>query len=178
MQWALITLAGALSFSGVSALIDSAIDTKVIAHPRAHLYGTGNIVNTVAQQFEERNATTPNLDSRSSHHLLPRQAAGRCGAEFSNQRCGGNQCCSSYGYCGSEFEVRIFVQDLDVLHADMGYLSTVASLSDVSLTLEGVVMQHQGQPLRQRQLPRLCRQQAQSLSLQARRLYRRCPPAL
>jgi hypothetical protein len=73
-------------------------------------------------------------------------------------------------------------QDLDVLHADMGYLSTVASLSDVSLTLEGVVMQHQGQPLRQhqlpRQLPRLCRQQAQSLSLQARRLYRRCPPAL
>jgi hypothetical protein len=68
-------------------------------------------------------------------------------------------------------------QDLDVLHADMGYLSTVASLSDVSLTLEGVVMQHQGQPLRQRQLPRLCRQQAQSLSLQARRLYRRCPPA-
>ena len=109
MQWALITLAGALSFSGVSALIDSAIDTKVIAHPRAHLYGTGNIVNTVAQQFEERNATTPNLDSRSSHHLLPRQAAGRCGAEFSNQRCGGNQCCSSYGYCGSEFEVRIFV---------------------------------------------------------------------
>jgi hypothetical protein len=73
-------------------------------------------------------------------------------------------------------------QDLDVLHADMGYLSTVASLSDVSLTLEGVVMQHQGQPLRQRQLPRqlprLRRQQAQSLSLQARRLYRRCPPAL
>lgn len=69
-------------------------------------------------------------------------------------------------------------QDLDVLHADMGYLSTVASLSDVSLTLEGVVMQHQGQPLRQRQLPRLCRQQAQSLSLQARRLYRRCPLAL
>lgn len=69
-------------------------------------------------------------------------------------------------------------QDLDVLHADMGYLSTVASLSDVSLTLEGVVMQHQGQPLRQRQLPRLCRQQAQSLSLQARRLCRRCLPAL
>ena len=62
-------------------------------------------------------------------------------------------------------------QDLDVLHADMGCLSTVALSSDVSLTLEGVVMQHQGQPLRQRQLPRLCRQQA-------RRLYRRCPPAL
>jgi hypothetical protein len=106
MQWTLISLVGALSFSGVSALIDPALNTKLSVHPRAHLHGRDGIKNAVALQSEKRNATTPNLYSQSFHHLLPRQAVGRCGADFSNQRCGGNQCCSSYGYCGSEFEVR------------------------------------------------------------------------
>ncbi|CAA9960463.1 Chitin binding protein [Pyrenophora teres f. maculata] len=37
--------------------------------------------------------------------LSPRQATpGRCGADYANQICTNNQCCSSYGYCGTEFE--------------------------------------------------------------------------
>jgi hypothetical protein len=105
MQWMLISLAGALSFSGVLAQIGPLLKTKFSVHPRAHLYGSEGIENANAQHYEERNATTPNLYSRSLHYLFPRQAVGRCGAEFSNQRCGGNQCCSSFGYCGTEFEV-------------------------------------------------------------------------
>jgi hypothetical protein len=79
----------------------------------------------------------------------------------------------------------VMSQDLDVLHTDLGYFSTAASLSDANLTSEDVVMQHQSLPLRlrlrlhphQRQLPRHCRPQAQSLSPQAHRLYRHSPLA-
>ncbi|KAF2261285.1 hypothetical protein CC78DRAFT_561824 [Lojkania enalia] len=50
---------------------------------------------------QKRNATTPNLFAR---FLDRRQLTGRCGAEYNNQVCTDNQCCSSYGYCGNEFE--------------------------------------------------------------------------
>jgi len=105
MHWRLISLAGALSLSGVSALADPSIKTTLVVHPREPLHVSEGIEDTVAQHLEKRNTTTPNFYSRSLHYLVPRQAAGRCGADFSNQRCGGNQCCSSYGYCGTEFEV-------------------------------------------------------------------------
>ncbi|KAE8847780.1 hypothetical protein PTNB85_01623 [Pyrenophora teres f. teres] len=48
----------------------------------------------------------PNNNTTGTQNLLPpRQATpGRCGADYANQICTNNQCCSSYGYCGTEFE--------------------------------------------------------------------------
>lgn len=75
----------------------------------------------------------------------------------------------------------VIAQDLNILYANLDHFSTAAPLSDANRTLEDVVMQHQSLPLRlrlhQRQLPRLCRPQAQSPYLQAHQLYRHSPPA-
>jgi hypothetical protein len=100
-----ISLAGALSVSGLSALIDPSLNAKFVVDPRIPLYASEGIENGIAQHVEKLNTTTPNIYSRTLYYLFPRQVVGRCGADFSNQRCGGNQCCSSYGYCGTEFEV-------------------------------------------------------------------------
>ena len=53
------------------------------------------------------NNNSVNIDQRLLRRFLsPRQAtpSGRCGAAYANQVCSNNQCCSSFGYCGTEFE--------------------------------------------------------------------------
>ena len=46
-----------------------------------------------------------NTSTETIRLLSPRQAnSGRCGTDYANQVCAGIQCCSSYGYCGLEFE--------------------------------------------------------------------------
>jgi hypothetical protein len=104
MRWTLFSVAGALSFSG-NSVAGSALKAQLNAHPDVHLYGSSE-VDAVAHSFEKRNVTSSNLLSRSYHRLFARQGnVGRCGADFGSQVCGGSQCCSSYGYCGTEFEV-------------------------------------------------------------------------
>jgi hypothetical protein len=116
MRWTLISLVGVLSFSGASASLKPALKAQLNVHPPVYLYGSSE-VDTVAHSFHNRNATSPNLVSRSFQRLFPRQGnVGRCGADFGSQVCGGNQCCSSYGYCGTEFEVSIFSRTRDDIY--------------------------------------------------------------
>ena len=58
-----------------------------------------------------KNSTNDSVNSgqrplRLRRFLSPRQTtpSGRCGAGYANQVCSNNQCCSSFGYCGTEFE--------------------------------------------------------------------------
>lgn len=106
MQWMLISLTGAFSCSGAFASLSPMLKAGLDVHTRSSLLGSEDVGSSTVHLAEKRNVTTPNFYSRSLSYLFPRQAVGRCGADFSNQRCGGNQCCSSYGYCGTEFEVR------------------------------------------------------------------------
>tara|TARA_R110002003_G_scaffold42_7_gene3111 strand:+ start:2401 stop:2763 length:363 start_codon:yes stop_codon:yes gene_type:complete len=108
MKWTLFGLAGALSFLGASASLDSVLEVKYNSNP-----STGLLLRDAARHpFEIRNATTPNLFSRLLHHFDARQTVGRCGADFGNTRCPGNQCCSSYNYCGTDPEYEIPIDAL------------------------------------------------------------------
>lgn len=104
MQWVLMSLASALSVSVASASFDPVSNAALQLHPRASRFSSGKLENAAANPPVEHKGTTVKFSSRSLGYLLPRQQVGRCGADFGNQRCGGNQCCSSYGYCGTEFE--------------------------------------------------------------------------
>lgn len=100
MRWTLLGLAGALSFSEAFASGDSPQNAKLSRNPSVDF----SLRDANLQIAESRNATTPNLFSRFLHHFDTRQEVGRCGASGGGSSCTGNQCCSSFDYCGNDNE--------------------------------------------------------------------------
>jgi hypothetical protein len=100
MRWTFSVLTGALSLSLASASSSPTLEAKFIPDPAADLLSR----NAASQPYVIHNATTPNLFSRFLHHFDLRQEAGRCGTSAGGASCVGNQCCSTFDYCGTDPE--------------------------------------------------------------------------
>lgn len=99
MKGLISNLAVALSYALVSASKNPLVNTNVNQNLAADLLLGG----AATRQLQARNATTT-LFSRIFNHFDTRQTVGRCGATAGGSRCPGNQCCSSFDWCGTEFE--------------------------------------------------------------------------
>lgn len=97
MRWITSSLTVALSLTGpaVSVLTPRA---RIEVEHNTRIPALDGLHKTASQPVGRLNTTI------SLHHFDTRQTAGRCGADFGGQRCGNNQCCSSYGYCGTDPE--------------------------------------------------------------------------
>jgi hypothetical protein len=100
MRPSLLNLAGLWSLSLASASGNSAVEAN---HPR----------NAAAIPLERdaklnpaisRNTTIQTRFFRFLHHFDTRQEVGRCGPTAGGASCSGNQCCSTFDYCGTDAE--------------------------------------------------------------------------